>query len=162
MLKFFFYFLLKNRTYVRIIKKKIESSDNMIHPIYGETDYRKVDPSKLNRNIPKGRGMIKWAPFATMPQQFIDVKRQIDAQTKIERPELSEDRLQEINETLHIALSKNQPIRIDYYIDGVIQSTHMHIEKIDQWAAIIIGTTVNDGATYFVSFLDIVNLEIDA
>lgn len=62
----------------------------MIHPIYGETDYRKIDPAQLNRNIPKGRGMIKWAPFATMPEQFLDVKRQIDAQTKIERPELSE------------------------------------------------------------------------
>lgn len=132
----------------------------MIHPIYGETDYRKIDPAQLNRNIPKGRGMIKWAPFATMPEQFLDVKRQIDAQTKIERPELSEDRLQEINEVLHSALSKQQPVYIDYYIDGTIQHTKMYIEKVDQWAAIIIGTTVNEGHTYFVSFLDIVNLEI--
>ncbi|HCD18091.1 YolD-like family protein [Macrococcoides caseolyticum subsp. caseolyticum] len=69
-------------------------------------------------------------------------------------------RLQEINEVLHSALSKQQPVYIDYYIDGTIQHTKMYIEKIDQWAAIIIGTTVNEGYMYFVSFLDIVNLEI--
>ncbi|WP_414045783.1 YolD-like family protein [Macrococcus equi] len=130
----------------------------MIHPIYGETDYRKVEQHKLNRNIPKGRGMIKWAPFATMPQQFEDVRRQIENQNKIERPELSEDRMQEINETLHIALAQHKNIKIDYYVDGYIQSVDMTIEKIDQWAAIIIGSLAN-GDTRFISFMDIINID---
>lgn len=130
----------------------------MIHPIYGETDYRKVDRHLLNRNIPKGRGMIKWAPFATMPQQFADVKRQIESQSKIDRPELSEDRLQEINETLHIALAKHQDVTLEYYLDGYIQSIEMTIEKIDQWAGLIIGTTTNNQQTFFISFMDIINI----
>ncbi|ATD29732.1 hypothetical protein BHM04_00325 [Macrococcus sp. IME1552] len=130
----------------------------MIHPIYGETDYRKVEPEQLNRNIPKGRGMIKWAPFATMPQQFADVRRQIENQNKVERPELSEDRMQEINETLHIALAKHQDVTIEYYMDGYIQSVDMTIEKIDQWAAIIIGSVTSNHKTFFISFMDIINI----
>ncbi|WP_414042398.1 YolD-like family protein [Macrococcus animalis] len=132
----------------------------MIHPIYGETNYRNVEQHKLNRNIPKGRGMIKWAPFATMPQQFADVKRQIENQNKVERPELSEDRMQEINETLHIALAKQQDVTIEYYSNGYIHSIGMTIEKIDQWAAIIIGTVTSNGQTFFISFMDIINIYI--
>ncbi|MCE4957440.1 YolD-like family protein [Macrococcoides caseolyticum] len=130
----------------------------MIHPIYGETDYRKVDKQLLNRNIPKGRGMIKWAPFATMPQQFEDVRRQIENQNKIARPELSEDRLQEINETLHIALALHHDVTIEYYLDGYIQSVRMTLEKIDQWSALIIGTIEHSNQTCFISFLDVINI----
>lgn len=132
----------------------------MIHPIYGETDYRKIDPRKLNRNIPRGRGMIKWAPFATMPQQFEDVHRQIENQNKIVRPELSEDRMQEINTTLHVALAKHQTVKIEYYVDGYIQSVEMTLEKIDQWAAIIIGCITRTGESCFISFMDVINIEI--
>ncbi|UIF45203.1 YolD-like family protein, partial [Staphylococcus aureus] len=32
-----------------------------------ETDYRNVPRELLDNNIPMGRGMIKWAPFATLP-----------------------------------------------------------------------------------------------
>lgn len=28
-----------------------------------ETDYRNIPRELLDRNIPQGRGMIKWAPF---------------------------------------------------------------------------------------------------
>lgn len=28
-----------------------------------ETDYRKIPREYLNKNIPQGRGMIKWRPF---------------------------------------------------------------------------------------------------
>lgn len=28
-----------------------------------QLDYRNIPRNQLNRNIPKGRGMVKWAPF---------------------------------------------------------------------------------------------------
>ncbi len=31
-----------------------------------ETDYRNIPREYLNPNIPKGRGMVKWQPFATL------------------------------------------------------------------------------------------------
>ncbi len=39
-----------------------------------ETDYRNVPRELLDNNIPMGRGMIKWAPFATLPEQFETIR----------------------------------------------------------------------------------------
>lgn len=132
----------------------------MIHPVYGETDYRKIDQAKLNRNIPHGRGMIKWAPFATMPQQHENIKRQIAAQHTIKRPELSDDRLEEINYTLKAAVGLQRPLLIDYYNDGFIRQLTMSVDRIDQWGMLIIGTNCANNQHCFISFLDIVNLAL--
>ncbi|MDT4120030.1 YolD-like family protein, partial [Staphylococcus aureus] len=40
-----------------------------------ETDYRNVPRELLDNNIPMGRGMIKWAPFATLPEQFETIQQ---------------------------------------------------------------------------------------
>ncbi|MCD0603241.1 YolD-like family protein, partial [Staphylococcus aureus] len=42
-----------------------------------ETDYRNVPRELLDNNIPMGRGMIKWAPFATLPEQFETIQQYI-------------------------------------------------------------------------------------
>ncbi|XVL15685.1 hypothetical protein ABLV88_07995 [Staphylococcus equorum] len=34
-----------------------------------ESDYRNIPREDLNPRIPQGRGMVKWAPFATLPEQ---------------------------------------------------------------------------------------------
>ena len=46
-------------------------------------DYRELPQSELNSNIPQGRGMIKWAPFATMPEQYENVNKMIEAQAHV-------------------------------------------------------------------------------
>ena len=38
--------------------------------IFNEMDYRNIPRDMLDKNIPTGRGMVKWAPFATLPEQF--------------------------------------------------------------------------------------------
>lgn len=35
-----------------------------------ETDYHKIPREYLNPRIPQGRGIVKWQPFKTMPQQY--------------------------------------------------------------------------------------------
>lgn len=132
----------------------------MIHPIYGETDYRKIDRNKLNPHIPKGRGMVKWAPFATMPQQFADINRQIKQQTAIERPTLSNDRLEELNYTLKEALHNRGPLYIEYFNDGALFDVIMTVEKVDRWALIVIGTEYDTGQMSFISLIDIVRLTL--
>ena len=62
-----------------------------------ETDYRKIPREFLNPNIPQGRGMVKWAPFATLPEQFESIQQYIIDQNKIDRPLLSDDQLNELN-----------------------------------------------------------------
>ena len=44
-----------------------------------------------NANIPKGRGMVKWQPFASMPEQFTCIKEMIQEQTTVPRPILTQD-----------------------------------------------------------------------
>ncbi|MDU4770010.1 MAG: hypothetical protein E6X74_09470 [Staphylococcus lugdunensis] len=44
---------------------------NMIPDKYrDEKDYRKIPRQYLEPNIPKGRGSVKWQPFATIPEQY--------------------------------------------------------------------------------------------
>ncbi|MGJ5681039.1 hypothetical protein ACSBQ3_02530 [Staphylococcus equorum] len=56
-----------------------------------ESDYRNIPREYLNPRIPEGRGIVKWAPFATIPEQHERLKKHIQDQNKIEKPELSDD-----------------------------------------------------------------------
>lgn len=132
----------------------------MIHPIYGETDYRNIERSKLNPHIPHGRGMIKWAPFATMPEQYRGIKKQIEQQHKIERPVLSDDRLEDINLTLREAMHSQQSMFVEFYHDGYIKTLTMSVEKVDPWAMLIIGINLANQQMCFVSFIDVINLSL--
>ncbi len=42
-------------------------------------------------NMPKGRGMIKWQPFASMPEQFAGIRDIIKEQTKVAQPIVTQD-----------------------------------------------------------------------
>ena len=65
-----------------------------------ETDYRKIPRQYLDANIPQGRGMVKWAPFATMPEQYQQLNDFIEEQNKIAMPSLSDDQFENINRQL--------------------------------------------------------------
>ncbi|ATY57457.1 TPA: YolD-like family protein [Staphylococcus argenteus] len=96
-----------------------------------ETDYRNIPLELLDNNIPMGRGMIKWAPFATLPEQFETIQRYIIDQNKITRPILSNDQLAELNIRLHEALQYAQPVEIKFYNNGFIDSLRLIIYRID-------------------------------
>ncbi|MBE5673305.1 YolD-like family protein [Staphylococcus sp. SS35] len=96
-----------------------------------ETDYRNIPYELLDSNIPMGRGMIKWAPFATLPEQFETIQQYIIDQNKITRPILSDDQLTELNIRLHEALQYAQPVEIKFYNNGFIDSLRLIIYRID-------------------------------
>ena len=121
-------------------------------------DYRDVPRESLNSNIPQGRGMIKWAPFATMPEQFENVRKLQEDQVKIERPELSDDRLDEIDRTLKKALALKRQVRIEYYYDGHRFSVRLKIISVDIWSMIVVGQKNDDEEMVFISFIDILNI----
>lgn len=87
-----------------------------------QLDYRNIPRNQLNRNIPKGRGMVKWAPFATLPEQFETIHQYIIDQNKVDRPVLSDDQLSDLNFRLHQSLQLNQPVVVQYYDDGYFKS----------------------------------------
>lgn len=123
-----------------------------------------MSQAELNSNIPRGRGMIKWAPFATMPEQFENVAKMVDAQTKIERPELSDDRIDEMNRVLNYALKDKRPVRIEYYYDGRRYFIQLKVVRVDTWSMILIGEKqTQDNAQdslVFIPFLDILNITL--
>ena len=121
-------------------------------------DYRDMPRESLNSNIPEGRGMIKWAPFATMPEQFENVRKLQEDQVKIQRPELSDDRLDEIDHTLKKALALKRQVRIEYYYDGHRFSVRLKIISVDIWSMIVVGQKNDDEEMVFISFIDILNI----
>ena len=121
-------------------------------------DYRDMPRESLNSNIPEGRGMIKWAPFATMPEQFENVRKLQEDQVKIERPELSDDRLDEIDRTLKKALALKRQVRIEYYYDGHRFSVVLKIISVDIWSMIVVGQQNDGEEMVFISFIDILNI----
>jgi len=73
--------------------------------------------------------MVKWAPFASLKEQSIYLnKLKVDRQ-KVERPLLSEDEINAINEKL--VNYDGETLVITYYDHGFIKQFESVISKID-------------------------------
>lgn len=98
-----------------------------------ETDYRKIPREYLNPRIPQGRGMVKWQPFKTMPEQYERLEQYVEDQNKIEKPLLSDDQLYELNETLMFKMLNDPEVIISYYESGYIKNIEGYIRKVDDY-----------------------------
>lgn len=96
-----------------------------------ETDYRKIPREHLNPRIPKGRGIVKWQPFATIPEQYERIQQHIKNQKKVDKPILSDDQLNELNNTLIEKLYLNPSCEIKYYSNGYIKEIKGDLQKLD-------------------------------
>ncbi|EMO8619680.1 YolD-like family protein [Staphylococcus aureus] len=123
-----------------------------------ETDYRNVPRELLDNNIPMGRGMIKWAPFATLPEQFETIQQYIIDQNKITRPVLSDDQLGELNIRLHEALQYAQPVEVKFYNNGFVDSVRLTIYRIDAINYEIDGYVYNQQQRQKISIFDILDI----
>ncbi|MCS5162000.1 YolD-like family protein [Staphylococcus aureus] len=123
-----------------------------------ETDYRNVPRELLDNNIPMGRGMIKWAPFATLPEQFETIQQYIIDQNKITRPVLSDDQLAELNIRLHEALQYAQPVEVKFYNNGFVDSARLTIYRIDAINYEIDGYVYNQQQRQKISIFDILDI----
>lgn len=96
-----------------------------------ETDYRKIPRKYLNPKIPQGRGKIKWQAFATLPQQFEILEQIIKDQNKIEKPLLTHDSLDNLDQIFQIKNQNDELCTISYWEDGSISNYTGKILKID-------------------------------
>jgi hypothetical protein len=103
---------------------------------YKGLDYRKLPQSVLNSNIPEGRGMIKWAPFATMPEQYEKIDRMIEAQAHVPTPSLGQEQLQEMEIKLRSSTGKLLVLR--YWDSGYEIQLQCKLEYIDNWTQMIV------------------------
>ncbi|MCM3186539.1 YolD-like family protein [Priestia megaterium] len=64
------------------------------------------------------RGMKKWRPFATVPEQYIGLKEIINKQLEVAQPVLTEEQMEQMNFTLIEALHTNKQVYLTYYKKG--------------------------------------------
>ncbi|MGH1280606.1 YolD-like family protein [Bacillus basilensis] len=93
-----------------------------------------------NANMPKGRGMVKWSPFAAMPEQFADIREIIKEKNKVTRPILTVEEKELIENMLLCSLLSEEEILITYYEDGYLLSSYMTVVDIDPSNSAVICT----------------------
>lgn len=115
-----------------------------------------MNVSKLaDINIPQGRGMIKWAPFATMPEQFENVSRMKVEQAHVPKPNLTDELQQELELKLRELISKNVILR--YWNDGYEYQVECVIETVDDWSRLV--TVRKEDSFMFVQFENIYSVD---
>ncbi|WP_185160570.1 YolD-like family protein [Mammaliicoccus sciuri] len=103
----------------------------MPDPYKYETDYRKIPKQYLNSNIPQGRTMIKWAPFASVPQQYQIIEQYIKDQDKVDKPILDEQAKRDLNDILAQKLFYEPRGIIKFWENGYYKSLECEINKFD-------------------------------
>ncbi|WP_406904384.1 YolD-like family protein [Bacillus cereus] len=93
-----------------------------------------------NANMPKGRKMVKWTPFAAMPEQFAGIREIIKEKNKVTRPILTDEEKELIENMLLCSLLSEEEILITYYEDGYLLSSYMTVVDIDSSNSAVICT----------------------
>ena len=93
-----------------------------------------------NANMPKGRGMVKWSPFAAMLEQFAGIREIIKEKNKVTRPILTVEEKELIENMLLCSLLSEEEILITYYEDGYLLSSYMTVVDIDPSNSAVICT----------------------
>ncbi|EOA9111588.1 YolD-like family protein [Staphylococcus aureus] len=117
---------------------------NMPEPYKYETDYRKIPREYLNPRIPQGRGIVKWQPFKTMPQQYEMIDQYIEDQNKVDIPLLSDDQLQLINEKVQYKMKNHIVSDVSYWKNGYISTLQCYISNVDTLEGIMLVTSEKD------------------
>ena len=115
-----------------------------------------MNVSKLaDINIPQGRGMVKWAPFATMPEQFENVRKLHKQNVHAPQPNLTDELQQELELKLRELLGRNVILR--YWNDGYEYQVECVIESMDDWSRVV--TLSKEDSFMFVQFEHIYSVD---
>ncbi|MED1567146.1 YolD-like family protein [Bacillus paramycoides] len=79
----------------------------------------------------KGRGMVKWQAFKSIPEQYNVISQMIEEQYKIPKPFLTDDTQERIERGLNESLQNNTEILISYYRNGYINEQYITVTNID-------------------------------
>ena len=98
------------------------------------------------------RGMKKWAPYKSLVEQTPSLEGTYEDNRKIERPKISQDVAEEINEVL--VNYHNQDLKIRFFKRGHIYEVVSFLKKIDVLNKKIV---TSDDVT--INFIDLLYLE---
>ena len=84
------------------------------------------------------RGMIKWAPFASVIDSSILVNEILEEKSKINKPTLTDEKYSSIEEDILYSFKNNEYINIEYFKNGKIYKIKEKVSKIDTFSKCII------------------------
>nr|WP_213810589.1 YolD-like family protein [Jeotgalicoccus sp. WY2] len=99
--------------------------------------------------------MIKWAPFATMPEQFENVSRMKVEQAHVPAPNLTDELQQELELKLRELVGQNVILR--YWQAGHEYIIECTIVNVDEWSEHV--TAVKEGSVITVLFKDVYSVD---
>ncbi|MBJ8039058.1 YolD-like family protein [Bacillus cereus group sp. N17] len=105
----------------------------------------------------KGRGMVKWQPFASLPEQFIGINEMLNDLNKLPKPIVSEDMWEQIERGLIQSMQTHEEILISYYRDGLIHDMYINVQHIEPMLKTIYCTDAFGLNTEF-KFEELVNI----
>lgn len=100
------------------------------------------------------RGMKKWAPYKALVEQYSSLEGTYEDNKKIERPSISSDVAEEINDIL--VNYHDQELKIRFYKRGHVYDMIDNLKKIDVLNKKIV--TSNDVTIYFIDLLYLENI----
>ncbi|MBO1582546.1 YolD-like family protein [Bacillus sp. XF8] len=77
------------------------------------------------------RGMMRWAPFSAIKEQFEGLNEIYDKQNEISMPIIDEQQLEEINDVVCGAMSENLEVSISYHKQKKLQLETGYIHYYD-------------------------------
>ena len=77
------------------------------------------------------RGIIKWSPFDALNGRDEVLEKLLYEIYKTQKAMLSDDEIEELNNSLANALQSHKQIMVEYYSDGYTYQTFGTIKKID-------------------------------
>lgn len=122
--------------YFLLYKTNVSSMQSSPEVISMGLDYRDMDILELDSNIPQGRGMIKWALFATMLEQYERVAEMIQDQTKTSAPTYDNEALVMLEEELHRLIEKT--LVLHYWNDGFEVQVECKVEYISDASGMVV------------------------
>ncbi|QWH26516.1 YolD-like family protein (plasmid) [Bacillus mycoides] len=105
----------------------------------------------------RGRGMVKWQPFASMPEQFAGIHNIMEDLNKTPKPIVSEDMMEQLERGLISSMQNKQEILISFFRDGMIQDMYINVLHIEPMLKIVYCTDSFGLNTEF-KFDELVNL----
>ncbi len=75
--------------------------------------------------------MIKWRPFASLPEQFIGINEMLNDLNKVPKPIVTEDMQEQLQIGLVQSLQNKKEVLISYYRDGLIHDMYINVLHIE-------------------------------
>ena len=108
-------------------------------------------------HMPKRIGMIKRTPSASIPKKVIGIGKIVKKQTKLERPTLTQDEQEIIENKLLCSFLSEEKKLITYYRDDHLLTRYMTVTDINPIENLITCTDASYNRI-FLKFMDIIDL----